>query len=424
MVYYGLILFLFLEYVRPNNFFPALDALHLQSVVLVGISLGAFLRKGTVKSSHILQSLNTRLIIFFLFLIVVSFFTADVRMYVLDVLKAVVGYCLVYFVIRKECDNLNKIKGVFATLVIANLAVGLLTPEILLEADVRHYLASGSFLGDSNDFALSVNIVIPLCLFLLIDAKTVLRRLFCTGTFVVLTLAVIGTQSRGGAVALACVGLYYWIKSERKFIGVIGIAFTIFLIVSFAPPQFFERMDTMRQTGDQMEGSAQGRILAWGSAVRMAADHPFVGVGAGHFAVKHGVEYRPAGFSRTELPWQTAHSIYFLALGELGLPGIGFLLAILILNFVAGERVISKMRERSKKMSRVDMHLAISLNASLIAYAVGGAFLSALYPPHLYILAALWASGRDLLLTNNELEESVALAPKDFGRNCCDGVFK
>ena len=43
------------------------------------------------------------------------------------------------------------------------------------------------------------------------------------------------------------------------------------------------------------EGSAQGRILAWQAAGRMALDHPLMGVGSGHFPVAYGVKYRPPG---------------------------------------------------------------------------------------------------------------------------------
>jgi O-antigen ligase len=179
-------------------------------------------------------------------------------------------------------------------------------------------------------------------------------------------------------------------------LGAIGIALLIGLVFYYAPPQYFERMDTLKLAGEDRDGSAQGRMLTWEAGMSMAADHPFLGVGAGHFPVKYGVEYRPKGIPPTAIPWQTAHSIYFLVLGELGVPGILFLLAMLLVNFFSAERLLGAIKRNSTPESSTYLHLITSLNASLIAFAVGGAFLSALYYPHIYILAALWEGGREL----------------------------
>lgn len=99
--------------------------------------------------------------------------------------------------------------------------------------------------------------------------------------------------------------------------------------------------------------------------------------------------------SSSDIPWQTAHSSYFLILGELGIPGIIFLLAIIISNFRAGERTLQEMKTRVTERDDTCRNLVIALNASLVAFAVGGAFLSAAYYPHIYLLAALLECGRD-----------------------------
>lgn len=398
MVYYGLLLYFMLEYIRPGSYVPALNALHLNSIVPVTVLLGALLRKGEVKVSKALSSMNARWVLYLLFLMVISGLTCDVKMYALLKFEAVIGYFFIFLVIKKEVYDLNRMKGVLATLVFVHLVVGALTPEMFSGDGERHYIASGSFLGDGNDFALSVNIAVPFCLFLMLEAQSVTKKLFYGGTLAVLVLAVVATQSRGGILALAFVGFYYWVKHDRKILGVIGIAIVVAFILVVAPPQFFDRMETLTQTGEKMEGSAQGRILAWTSAVRMAADHPFLGVGAGHFPVKYGAEYPPEGYRKNAIPWQTAHSSYFLLLGELGIPGIIFLLGLIVSNLVAGERTLRKAKPRSPNSDMTSRNLVIALNASLIAFMVGGAFLSGTYYPHIYLLAALLECGRDICL--------------------------
>lgn len=395
MVYYLLLLFFALEYIRPSSYLPALNALHLNSIVpLTGLVGSVFSKK--VKFSEVLGSPNARWIMFLLSLIVISGLTCDVKVFALDVFGAVLGYFFMFLLVKKEVYDLDRMKGVLKTLILVHLAVGALTPEMFSGDGERHYIASGAFLGDGNDFALSVNIVIPFCLFMLLESQAVTKKLFYTGVLVVLILAVVATQSRGGIMALAGVGLYYWVKSDRKIVGAVGIVLVFFLVLAIAPPQFFERMETMTQTGEDMEGSAQGRLLAWGAAVKMAADHPLLGVGAGHFPVKYGVEYRPEGYGKNEIAWQTAHSSYFLLLGELGIPGLIFLLAIIISNLMAGERMLREIDTRVTERDVTSRNLVIALNASMLAFAIGGAFLSAAFVPHIYLLAALLECGRDI----------------------------
>ena len=129
----------------------------------------------------------------------------------------------------------------------------------------------------------------------------------------------------------------------------------------------------------------------------MALDHPLLGVGAGHFPVKYGVEYRPPGYGVTELPWQTAHSIYFLILGELGLPGLAMLLGFIGWNLVANHRLSGEIQARGSPDAATDRRLLAALSASLLAFATGGAFLSAVYYPHLYVLSGLLTAARHIV---------------------------
>lgn len=414
MVYYGLLLFFFLEYIRPGSYVPALNALHLNSLVPLSVLIGSMFT-AKVKISEVLESPNARWIMYLLALMIISGITADVKMYVLNVFEMVLGYFFMYVVVKKEVYDFDRIKGVLKTLIVVHLIVGALTPEMFSGDGQRHYIATGAFLGDGNDYALSVNIVIPFCLFMMLESRARIMKLCYAGLLAVLILAVVQTQSRGGIVALSCVALYYWFKSDRKLLGVAGIAIVIMFIFAVAPPQFFERMETMTKTGDEMEGSAAGRIAVWGASLRMVVDHPITGVGVGHFPVKYGVEYRPEGVSSSDIPWQTAHSSYFLILGELGIPGIIFLLAIIISNMRAGERTLREMKTRVTERDDTCRNLIVAMNASLVAFAVGGAFLSAAYYPHIYLLAALLECGRDFC-KQPVMPDLAAPAPQVGGR--------
>lgn len=396
MALYGILLFFILEYVQPGNYAPILLALHVNSIVPIGTLLLSMISNGPVRVSDVLTSPNARWLMYLLGLMILSGVTCDVKHYALNVFQMVLGYCLAYFFMRKELYTIDRMKKVIVTLVLVHITVGVLNPELLANDGQRHYMTAGYFLGDGNDFALSVNITIPLCLFLVLTANSKMMRLASIGFLFLLVFAVVATQSRGGILALSGVGFYYWLKSDRKILGAIGIVIIVCFVFAIAPQQFFDRMDTLTKTGEERDGSAQGRIFAWKAAINMALDNPVLGVGVGHFPVKYGAQYQPKEFGLNAIPWQTAHSSYFLLLGELGFPGIVFILGFIISNIVASERLLRQLKREGSKDFIAEKHLVIAFNASLIGFAIGGAFLSAAYYPHLYILAALEECGRDL----------------------------
>lgn len=392
--YYGLILFFILEYLRPNNYLPFLNVFHFNSVVPFLVLCAAVFSGNAPSNAYILKTGNAKALLFFLFLIFISVLTADVTFYAFTVMKTVLGYFLIFYVIRREVTDISKLKGIFVVLIFVHIAVLLLNPQLIFNPEVRHYIASGAFLGDGNDFALSVSITIPMCLYMLLVEKGFLKKAIYSIALLVLVAGVIGTSSRGGTLAMSAAVLYFWLKTSNKLVSAVIIAILAGLVLYFAPTNYFERMQTIKTY--ESDGSAQGRLLAWKAGVQMALDSPVLGVGAGHFPVKYGVEYRPEGYGRTEIPWSTAHSIYFVVLGELGFTGLFCLLFIIIASFSGNEsrqRNIASLGDPRGQSSGI-YRIFFTLNASLIAFAVGGAFLTAIYYPHLYVLMGLIGSAR------------------------------
>jgi probable O-glycosylation ligase (exosortase A-associated) len=264
-------------------------------------------------------------------------------------------------------------------MVAVHLGVAVLDPRVLTNPGVRSYLASAPFLGDGNDFGLSVNIAIPLCWALVVTAKTKFGRLLYAVALLVLVACVVATQSRGATVGLACVAIYYWLRTEKKLLTALVVAVGVALILLLAPGAYFERMHNINTT----ESSAVGRIDGWKAAWAAALKSPVLGVGAGHFNVA--------------IRRLTAHSIYFLAVGELGFPGLAVLVFLILANLAANRRRIAEIRMRGRGSPKGDLELAVALSASMIAFAVSGAFLSALYYPHLYVLGGVSVAGRHVV---------------------------
>lgn len=398
MIYAGLVVFFFMEYIRPSSYWPFLTPLHLNSLVPLSTAAASLLTTGHDAMARLTRDSNIRIIAAFLGVLWLSFMTADIQELAWNTLTITSGFALMMWVIGAEVTTLRKLKGIVITLILVHLCVAALNPKLFTDPEVRHYVTSGSFLGDGNDFALSIDVIVPLCLFLLLDSRRTVGKLFWAGAMLVLVAGVVVTQSRGGTVGLGCMAIYYWLKSEKKVQTGALVVVVVGLILALAPGNYFARMNMI---GDTTEGSASARLTAWGVATRMAADNPLLGVGAGHFGLKIGTEYRPADFVGSGM---TAHSIYFLALGELGVPGLALLLTFIISNMRANQRLAQTVTARGAPTAARDLQLLASLSAAVIAFASAGAFLSALYYPHMYILAGILAAGRNVV--RQHLEES------------------
>ena len=131
----------------------------------------------------------------------------------------------------------------------------------------------------------------------------------------------------------------------------------------------------------------------------MMMSNPILGVGAGQF---------PANFTRfapgDETRWKTAHSIYFLVLGELGLPGLGVLLFFIFSNLAQNTRLVRQIRRKPTAATDRQVQLLSCLSVSVIAYAIAGAFLSATYYPHMFVLSGVLLSARRLVREETRAE--------------------
>lgn len=387
MIYYALILFFVVDYVRPGAHLPAIAFLN-SIVPLLALPSG-LVSPAPVSYSRVLADPNTRWLLGFILLLLVSMVTSPVTMLAYNSLLVVLPYTVLNLVISRHINSLQRLRGLFKTFVAIHLMLAALTPEMFTDPSSRHYLTSGAFMGDGNDFALSVNIAIPMCLFLFLEATSGGSRVLYFGLLLVLVACVIVTQSRGGTVALAAIGLYYWVRSDRKLLTGAVATFVIAAVLALAPPAYFARMNTLSNV--ENDGSAQGRINAWKAGVAMAMRYPLVGVGAGHF-VQNFQRFKPP--EDDTLAWKTAHSIYFLMLGELGFPGLFLTVGMIAWNLRENRRTAKAVRARAAPGARMYDQLLSAVNASLLAYAVGGAFLSAAYYPHIFVLLGLLTATR------------------------------
>ena len=400
--YYWLLLSMFLEYARPASYFGFLRVPFLYSVIPILLFVVSAFSKDLRPFKDVFADPLAKWVLIFIALIALGVTHAPVTFYPYNVFKLTLGYTMLFIMIARIITTRERMRGLFVTLLVAHLFLIAMNPLAILQPEVRHYIIGATFLGDGNDFALSLCILIPCMIEVASGTTSTWRRLAAWAAVGVLLLAIIASQSRGATLGLACVLFYLWLRSNRKAVSIAAIAVVGIIVMIYAPKEYFDRLSTI--TNYQSEGSAMGRVHAWQGAMRMMADSPLLGVGAGTFPQAYGTRYNETGMPGG---WLTAHSSYFLVIGEMGVPGI---LTFLILVF-GGIRRNTKVRKailaragpdeaRHPPAVRDAARMLYLTSAAMIGFAAAGTFLSAAYYPHVFVLTALLIAARcDALAT-------------------------
>lgn len=281
----------------------------------------------------------------------------------------------------------------FAWVTVGSLAIlgakgGVFT--VLTGGNYRVWGPPGSFIRDNNEFALALIMTIPLVHFLQLQMKSAWLKHGLSATMLLCAAAAIGTHSRGGFLAIAAMSVMFWWRSSRK--GLIGamLLFSVLVALPMMPEHWWDRMSTISEY--QEDGSAMGRINAWGVAYEVAKNNLF----GGGMSYQHQVFFILYGTHETVV--RAAHSIYFQVLGNHGFGGLFLFLAIWFSTYRTAGWLRKNARQQPEAQWAAD--LGAMLQVSLVGYAVGGAFLSLSYfdlPYNMMILAVaaqVWVKSR------------------------------
>ncbi|MDP2028642.1 MAG: putative O-glycosylation ligase, exosortase A system-associated [Thiobacillus sp.] len=243
---------------------------------------------------------------------------------------------------------------------------------------------AGTFIGGNNEMALALIMTIPLIRYLQLQEKRRWVRLGLVGAMILCGVAAIGSQSRGGLVAMLAMGLFLWLKSRQKFMIGLYMVVAVGIMAAVMPQAWYDRMGTI-ETYDQ-DQSAQGRINAWYTAFNVAKAN-VMGGGFEMFRPPTFRQYAPDPFMVHDV-----HSIYFEVMGEHGFIGFALFMLLALLAWLRAQQIIRACKSDPEKKWAAD--LAAMIQVSLIGYGAGGAFLGLAYfdlPYHLLIILVLTA---------------------------------
>lgn len=169
--------------------------------------------------------------------------------------------------------------------------------------------------GDPDTLALTMVLTIPLALLFLSKENSKWTRLFALGCLAIYVCTIISTGSRTEffALILLFVMLVFQKKRNLKFLPLLMVALPLFWLV--IPQQY--KLRYMSVETRNTDESYTDRLLSWQGGIKMFEHNPLTGVGMDNYTYANGMKYWPV----KPRHWLNAHSLYFKALGELGLTG-------------------------------------------------------------------------------------------------------
>lgn len=261
--------------------------------------------------------------------------------------------------------------------------------------------------GDNNHMAMLLLMVVPLLYYLFLYSKRHWVRIGFLLTILLMVLAVVSTNSRGGLLGLFAVALWLVYRSRRRVVGTLLIAVAAFLVVQLAPDTWVQRMDTIQEAS--VDDSFQGRLQAWRVSAAIAHEHPFFGGGLRAIQTQYvwlKFESAPSLLGFIEIPptagvGRAAHSIWFEVLGDQGFVGL-LIFVGLVANAFWVARAVRQLARVNGPSERWAVDLANLLTVSMMAYVVTGSALSVAYFELPYICMMLLETIRQQQLRVSE----------------------
>jgi probable O-glycosylation ligase (exosortase A-associated) len=260
---------------------------------------------------------------------------------------------------------------------------------LLTGAQHRIWGPEGTYLYDNNSLAIALLMIIPLIRYLQLRTDNWWLRIGLLGLIAACLISVLASYSRGAFLTLGATLCFLIFKTRRRVFFTLILVATLVFSFAFFPEPWYDRMRSIQTY--QEDDSALSRIKAWKFAIETANQHPALGGGFGIFQL-NTYEDRPG--------YHNAHSIYFEVLGGHGYVGLLLFLAIGVLSFSSTRQIVKRTRDEPTQYWARD--LAQMLQISLVAYAVGGAFLNIAFHDLPYHIVAL------VILTQVEVSKAVA----------------
>jgi|GEM_PF-731757 len=386
--YIGVYLYFLYEFLRPYDFIPALRPLRLALVIVILTLISWVIYLAKTKDKVNWSKFNW-IFLAFLTIIALTVITAANNRFAYNTFQSMMVTFIMFVIATNVVDSFSQLNKLIWLLLLVHFYFALrgIYNYAVVHTVVAGQQTSGSVgtghIGDENDFALMLNVMIPFAFFMVIYSRRKIKKLLVLILSIALVFGVVCSFSRGGWIGLIAVLLYCILKSKRR-LASLGFALLLILaLITLAPSSYWKEVETI---SDVKETTALIRINYWKAALRMFADHPIIGVGAGNGGIWMP-EY-VTGFKYPATQWGRAfHGTIPQVMAELG--SLGLACYVLMIFYAVKYLGMIKKRKVSEGDSNFVEFMSNSIIGGIISYLVTATFLSTAYYPQLWTLFTL-----------------------------------
>lgn len=398
-----LLVFTAVLFLRPQDIFPPLGALHLAEMSalagLVALVVGRLSRGQTI--TRMTPEFAGVIALGGLILALAPFsiwFGGTVGVFTDQYAKVILIYLLAVNVI----DSPKRLERLTWVLV---LAVGYVAFRAVLDyargvnmirGGTRVMGSVGGMLQNPNDLALAMVVFLPFAAFLVMREGPATRRLVAAFCGFCMMGAIVASGSRGGSLGFVAMLLVLAAFMARQRPGLVFAgALAVMCSLPLVPDSYWDRIASITDSSKDDVQSSQARKRLYAESFDAFLQNPLTGVGAGQFK-----DWNPT--KRVEA-WHESHNVWLQVAAEIGIGGLAIFLFLLFRAFYAvlqTRRLVARLRYRDAidktQAAMFDAHSA-AMAASLVGWFVCSMFSSVAYGWTFYYLLALAATPRDIL---------------------------
>lgn len=235
----------------------------------------------------------------------------------------------------------------------------------LATGGVARVQGAGGMMQDNNQLSMAMAMLVPFGVYMVQHPPHPKLKLPMIGAALTVPLASLGTQSRGGFVAVSAVLMMLILKTKHRFKLLLLMVILGGAGWQFAPDSYKNRIASTENAATE-DLSFRGRVSMWKFSVNLADEHPVEGGGFDIFYVREAAErFMPPGFKA-----RAPHSIYFEVLAEHGYFGLTLFLTMIFTGWYAGATCRKDFQRYQETVWLADLATACQL--ALIGYSVGG----------------------------------------------------
>ena len=391
----GLVAFLGLYYLSPEDFLPFLANLPMGKII-AGVTLSVVIARNlSNKQPWLVFSKEAKRFFLFVTVILVGIpFSIWTGGSVEVFQQRIIPITIFFLIIGNTIQTQKQIHTLTSLMVACGVLIGVVACYHYAIGEVdrvgRLIGYGGKEYENPNDLALGLLTLIPLSGALFAGDQGRARRWFFAVAIGVMCAAILASLSRTGMVGLAFLAGLMLVNLARKNILKTLLAVVLLSAVGgtalMASPTLADRVESIFNDEKDDAGSKEERLAHMYDGLVILSEHPLMGVGVGQSMVAIVALHNNAANQ-----WVKIHNAYLLIGAELGIPGLCVYIWMIIAAFRALNRTKANEKDvRSRTIENETVnHLGIGLRHAILVFVIAAAFSPVAYNWFLYILIGL-----------------------------------